>query len=174
MTFEEFERLPDHIGKLELLRGEVIASEPIETRNHRIANRLLRRFDAAINSALARRESLRIGEIFRLAGYQMGSDSWLQPDLSLTHIEQPENKYLQGAPAIAIEVISSGDLAEDVVGKRQIYFEFGAAEVWRIYPETRHLEIYMVHSGQLFGANDSVTTPLLPGFSVSVTESLGA
>jgi Uma2 family endonuclease len=44
VTFEEFERLPDEPGKLELMNGELIRMPPAETRHVRIALRLYKHF----------------------------------------------------------------------------------------------------------------------------------
>lgn len=38
-------------------------------------------------------------------GYRL-ADSWVQPDVSVTNEGQTVGKYLEGAPAIAIEVVS--------------------------------------------------------------------
>ena len=85
-------------------------------------------------------------------GYKLGDNSWVQPDVSITHADQPDGKYLGGAPAIAIEVISPSNTIGAMDTTTQLYFAFGALEVWRVYPETRHVD---------------------PGFSLHVAEILG-
>ena len=53
-----------------------------------------------------------LGEVFSETGYRFGQD-WLVPDVSITHAGQTESKYLEGAPALAVEVISESNTAEE-------------------------------------------------------------
>lgn len=62
---------------------------------------------------------------------------WLIPDVSVTWPEQPVSRWLEGAPMIAIEIVSRGNTAEEMDRKTEAYLEEGAAEVWVVYP-ARH------------------------------------
>jgi Uma2 family endonuclease len=135
LTFEEFESLPDRPGKQELLRGELIDLPPAELRHNRIAHLIYELLKAALNQAHTRGEALDLGEVFHEMGYQLAGHSWVQPDVSVTHAGQGEGKYFAGAPAIAVEVVSPSNSAEDMDTKAELYFQFGAREVWRVYPE---------------------------------------
>lgn len=80
----------------------------------------------------------------------------------------PEGKYLQGAPAIAIEVVSAEDRAEVLGRKTGLYLEHGAREVWRLYPKTRRITIHAGSPSQVWVETETVATPLLPGFSLAL------
>ena len=79
---------------------------------------------------------------------------------------------MEGAPAIAIEVISPNNLAADVQAKTQLYFEFGALKVWYSYPKTRSVVVFSGGPDQVRTEREFVTTPLLPGFSLNRTRNL--
>lgn len=136
LTMDEFLALPElPAGKRELLRGELIDLPPAKSRHDRIAHRLFRRLESA-------RDSGPRGELYMEVGYQLSPRHWLQPDVSLTHPDQLEDEYFQGAPLLAVEIVSRGNTAEQIELKIEDYFAFGAAEVWVLYPESRHLWVY--------------------------------
>ncbi|HXA51474.1 MAG TPA: Uma2 family endonuclease [Candidatus Acidoferrum sp.] len=137
LTMDEFLALPElPAGKRELLRGELIDLPPAKFRHDKIAHRLFRRLETAAGASGTK------GEVYMEIGYQLSLRHWLQPDVSLTHPDQPVNEYLQGAPLLAVEIVSQGNTAEQIELKIEAYFAFGAAEVWVLYPESRHLWVY--------------------------------
>jgi Uma2 family endonuclease len=139
LTFAEFERLPDSPGKRELLDGAIIEMPPPKLRHSKIQKRIEVRLTPY---ALARR----LGEVYTEAGFKLGERHWVQPDVSLVSPEQdaasdPEG-YFEGAPRLAIEVISEANTAESVDRKIEKYFAYGGEEVWVFYPKTRRVWVY--------------------------------
>ena len=173
LTFEEFERLPDRPGKRELLKGKLIELPPAEMKHDRIARRIFLELHYAVAEAHARGQSKGLGEVCIESGYQLSGHSWLKPDVSVARPGQPEGKYLVDSPAIAIEVVSPSNSAADMDIKTELYFEFGALEVWLVYPKTRRVIVYEAGGSRVIRAHEAVTTPLLPGFSMPVKEMLG-
>jgi Uma2 family endonuclease len=173
LTFEQFEQMPEQPGKQELLRGELVELPPAELKHHDIAHRIWKALDTALSAAHARREATQLGQVYHETGYKLGSHSWVVPDVSITHDGQPRGRYLGNAPPVAIEVISPGNRAPDVDYKTELYFEFGAMEVWRIYPKTRRAVITAGTAANIRVENERISTPLLPGFSLVLAEILG-
>jgi Uma2 family endonuclease len=173
LTFEEFERLPDQPGKRELLKGELIELPPAEMKHDRIVRRVFLRLHAALAEAHERGTAQDVGEVCVESGYRLSANAWVIPDVSITHAGQAEDRYLQDSPAIAIEVVSPGNTAEDLDLKTTLYFQHGAREVWHVYQKTRHVEIHIPGSARKIGADQVVTTPLVPGFAMPVAEILG-
>src|ERR1700721_4562127 len=103
LTFEEFEQLPDHPGKQELVRGELFELPPADLKHNRISHRIYDRLKTAIEQAHALGEAHELGEAFIEMGYLLPGECWLQPDVSVTYAGQTEGKYFEGAPPIAIE-----------------------------------------------------------------------
>jgi Uma2 family endonuclease len=143
LTYEEFMQLPDKAGKQELVEGDLIEVPPPTERHSRIAHRLFRLLDRHLQAGMeARMET----------GYRMGERTCLQPDLSILRSDQPAGKYREGAPVLAVEIISEANRAPDVQRKLALYFEHGAQEVWLIYAGVKH--------------SSAFTSELLPGLTI--------
>jgi Uma2 family endonuclease len=173
LTFEEFERIPDQPGKQELLRGELIEEPPAKKRHKQIAHRIYDRLAPAVRAAHARGEAQELGEVFHEMGYKLADHSWVQSDVSITHQGHPGDDYFEGAPAIAIEIVSPSNTADQLSTKTRLYFEYCAREVWRVYQKARYAEVHVAGSSREVMFDEALTTPLLPGFSMSVKEILG-
>ena len=74
-------------------------------------------------------------------------------------------------PDLAIEVISPGNTEGEMQRKRRDYFTAGVLEVWEFYPITRTAVVYRSPADFTpLQPPDSLTTPLLPGFAMSLLE----
>src|SRR5450432_2357282 len=119
MTFAEFENLPESPGKRELLDGELIELPPAKQKHliiqHRIAE-VLRRYLAGRGLGVV--NGVVNGVAYIEAGFYLAAGHWVQPDVSIVLNEQISRSdpdgYLEGAPALAVEVISPGNTAESV------------------------------------------------------------
>src|ERR1700685_728880 len=166
LTFEEFERLPDQPGKQELVRGELIEMPPADLKHNRRSHRIYDALKPVLGEAHACGDAAELGEVYIEMGYLLSGRSFLQPDVSVTHAGQTEGKYFEGAPAIAIEVISPSNAVKQIEAKTQLYFECGALEVWRFFQKKRQVTIQVRGRAVRVIPEDSViTTPLLPGLS---------
>jgi Uma2 family endonuclease len=170
LTFEEFERLPDQPGKRELLEGDLIELPPAEFEHNRNAHQIYEMLKAAVIAAHARGEAAELGEVYIEMGYKLPGDVYVQPDVSVTHRAQAVRKYLTGAPAIAIEIVSPSNTAEEMETKVALYFQHGAREVWRLYRKPRHVVVHVGSTSRAIPENESLTTPLLPGVAFPVRE----
>jgi Uma2 family endonuclease len=171
LTFEQFERLPERPGKDELLRGELIELPPADRFHYRIAMRVFKIVEAALMSAHAFGHALNLGEVCLEMGYRLAHDSWVVPDVSVMHAGQVEEKYVMSAPTIAVEVVSPGNTPKAIKIKTELYFEFGALEVWHVYPKTGKVAVYTSVTS-VTEHHDTLTTPLIPGFTMSIAEIL--
>jgi Uma2 family endonuclease len=172
LTFDEFERLPDQPGKRELLLEELIELPPAEFDHNRIAHRVWRRLDSTLAEAHARGEAVELGEVYHEMGYKLPGDGYVQPDVSITHAVQAVSKYLGGAPAIAIEVVSLSNTAEMMETKVGLYFRYGAREVWRVFPKARHIVVHIGLTSRTIREDETLTTPLLAGLALTLREIL--
>ncbi|HTX39190.1 MAG TPA: Uma2 family endonuclease [Bryobacteraceae bacterium] len=171
LTWDEFLRLPDQPGKQELVKGELIELPPAKDRHNTLGHRIFFCLHTALEQAHAHGEASGLGEVRMEAGYRLGGQTCLQPDVSVTHAGQRIQDYLQGSPAIAIEVVSPGNTPRALAAKTALYFEYGALEVWHFYPEEGHA-VVQIAGAEPATVRDFVTTPLLPGFALHVQEIL--
>ena len=170
MTFEEFERLPDSPGKLELLRGESIEVPPAKLKHADIAHRIFRRLEVLLAEARARGHAGALGAVYMETGYRMGDRSWLQPDASITHADQQAGDYYLGSPALVVEVISDEKTADHVDGKIEEYSRNGAREIWVVYPVRKHVWVYT--SGAAEMRSGEFRSELLGGGTIDLDEIL--
>jgi Uma2 family endonuclease len=131
LTAGEYLNMPETPGKHELLDGELI-SLPVAKKFH---NDIGSEFWELLRIELPR-PRVRFTEGYRLRR------GWLIPDVSATWPDQPAVDWLEGAPMIAIEIISAGNSAEEIDRKTEAYLEEGAAEFWIVYPGTHTMKVF--------------------------------
>jgi Uma2 family endonuclease len=130
LTDEEYLNMPDEPGKRELLDGELISLPTADYFHSSTA----RNYEDLLRTVLPRKR-VRMFEGYRL------KRGWLIPDVSVTWPDQPVSRWLQGAPMIAIEIVSPGNTAEEIHRKTEAYLEEGAAEVWVVYPKRHKMNV---------------------------------
>jgi len=173
MTVEEFSRLPADGARHELNAGELITLPPPKSLHSRVARSVFTRLDAFLQN-----EGLR--EVYQEAGYALSYEPLTirQPDVSVlskARIEvTPEDSYFEGAPELAVEIVSPSDSAEDLEVKVRQYLNAGAKQVWVLYPKSQDLHVFqpdrffVLKGDQVLEGAD-----LLPGFAVKVSQFFG-
>lgn len=101
----------------------------------------------------------------------------LQPDICV--IRDPtkiDERGGIGTPDIVIEVLSPGNNKKELKNKYEIYEESGVLEYWIFHPAEKTFLRYRLNSDGKFQLSDfstlgdQVTTPVLPGFNLSLDE----
>lgn len=93
------------------------------------------------------------------------------PDIAFVSAERLKGKstkgFFEGAPDLAVEVISPNDRASEVQQKIKEYLQAGTRLVWVIDPETRTLTAYHPSGeARIYSADDEVPgEDVVPGFS---------
>ncbi len=169
MTEEEFMRLPNDGRKYELVDGEA-KEVPAGFEHDVIVMRI---------GFLMYPFAQKVGYLAASsAGFRMVTGNIRSPDVSLVLYERlPEGKvpegFMDGAPDLAIEVISPNEDWAEMERKIGEYFASGAKEIWLIDPDKRTLTVYKSPSNiHTFHADDEIETNLLPGFRCKVSELL--
>src|SRR5690348_9528131 len=104
LSLEEFERLPGNGMRHELNKGDLVEMPPPKSRHAITA--------ARIAEVLRRQVSEESGYILVEAGYQLSVSppTIRQPDVSYLTARRmdqtPEDAYFEGAPELAIEIVS--------------------------------------------------------------------
>jgi len=80
---------------------------------------------------------------------------------------------VKGAPDLVIEVLSDSTRRKDEIKKRKLYESSGVIEYWIVDPEIDGVRIY--HGGARVAElslenDDAITTPLLPGFEIPLSQ----
>ncbi len=78
--------------------------------------------------------------------------------------------FWEGAPDLAVEVVSPNDMADDVHDKVHEYLEMGTRLVWVLWPKTQTVTVHTAdeRSRELDSEDELDGSNVLPGFSVRV------
>ncbi len=170
VTLEQFEQLPVQEGILrELDEGELIVMSPGRPRHNRVRERIAHRLIHVV-------EERGLGEIFVETEFQLSPDTVRIPDVALVTADRVKqidpDRPIEGAPALAIEVVSPTDLAEDLARKVDQYLAAGTQAVWVLYPKVREVHTYQLGGiSAILGDRDLLEDPkLVPGFSRPVRD----
>ena len=79
---------------------------------------------------------------------------------------------LEGAPTLAIEILSPSNEIEEIEDKTRLYLEYGVKLVWVVNPDSKIVIAYRPDvPPELFNINNAFTAnDLLPGFQVPVAK----
>lgn len=170
-TVEQLEQAGD-LGRCELLRGELRMMSPGGWRHGRIAARVARFLDEFVESRhLGAVGSAETGFII-----EREPDTVRAPDASFVragrlHLSEDAG-YFPGPPDLAVEVISPGDSASEVLDKVQQWLSAGCESVWVADPDKRTIAVYRSDRPvRVWRDGESlIDEPLLPGFALVVDE----
>ena len=167
VTFEDLERLPEEAGKTELLDGELIQMPPAKRRHGKTSGRLFLRLSQLVAVLSSVGGASAIGEVEVEMGYKIGRspDSWLIPDVSVTHPGQPGDDYYEGAPLIAIEIMSESNTPGKIDRKIEKYLANGGQEVWVFYSETRRVLTHFAGRDEVEVGRAHIRSRVLPEVS---------
>ena len=160
LSFETFEKYEDDGMKHELVQGEHVIPPPATIGQSR--------FRQNSHDALWPYVRDQLGEVYISAGFKLPVDTFLRPDASFIGKSQIERAdpdgYFEGAPTLAIEVVSEFNTAAQLDLNMELYFAYGAEEVWIVYPKTRRVRAYFPDGHGETLANELCST-LFPGWS---------
>jgi Uma2 family endonuclease len=171
LTLDDFARLPADGGRHEINAGELITLPAAKSLHSRIARSIF----IAIQTVLDKHG---LYEAFPEAGYVLSSDPLTirQPDVSVLSKERirstAADNYFEGATDVAIEIVSPSDSAEDLQIKVTQYLQYGAKQVWILYPKTRNIHVFAAGAAPIILDQDQTLEggDLLPSFSTKVAD----
>ena len=159
-------RLPDDGRKYELVNGRLV-EVPTGGRHGRIAAGMVGRFYALHPPGASLFDSS--------TGFRMAQGNIRSPDVSVMCTDRlPDGKapegFVDGAPDLAIEVVSPDERMSDLLTKMAEYFESGAQEVWLLFPERKQAHRYRADlTVEVLNEDDTLYgASLLPEFAARV------
>lgn len=173
LTYDDYVVLPDDGNRYEIINGELIVN-PAPIPDHQ---RIVRNLTYALHSFFLIYSG---GEVLGAPIDVVLADSdVVQPDLLVVTAARAaiiSERNVRGAPDLVIEVLSNSTRRRDETMKRQLYERSGVGEYWLVDPELESVRIYrQSDAGYALAAEVStdrggtITTPLLPGFTLDVT-----
>jgi len=141
ITFEDYLKLPSREGTIyELDEGELLMEPSPALRHNLIRQRIAVQLTQFVRAH-------RLGIVVEEVDFRLGPDTVRNPDvafITVDHLKKvdPDRSPVNGAPALAIEVISPGNPAQDTLKKAHQYLRAGCQSVWVVYPALRMVQIH--------------------------------
>jgi Uma2 family endonuclease len=132
LSFEEFLRLPDDDNSYELNEGELLVT-PSPTPFHSVVRI---RLTLAIKSFV---KSHDLGLVLDETDFRLAPNTVRRPDVAFLSRQMLkgfdfDRSPIEGAPTLAIEIISPSNSAQDMLLKVHQYIDAGCQAVWVFYP----------------------------------------
>ncbi len=171
-TYADLLHFPDDGKRREIIDGELYVTPSPNTKHQTVSMNL----SGLLWNYIQQHP---IGQVFAAPFDTVFSEfDVVEPDLlyiARERLEVSTRNNVRGAPDLVVEILSPGTRRTDELVKPKLFERFGVREYWVVDPELNTIKISrlsgtaFVHAAEL-GAGDSLTTPLLPGFSVSLTD----
>src|SRR4030066_1697600 len=168
-TYEDYLQNPED-QRYELIEGELIMSPSPIPKHQRISGKIdfiLRKFVTENN----------IGEVFYApCDVYLDEENVVQPDILFISEERTHiigKTHIQGAPDLAVEILSESTAYTDLMKKKRLYARFGVKEYWIVDPDGKTIELHCLKEGvfvlfKSFSENDELESPLLPGLKIKL------
>jgi Uma2 family endonuclease len=172
LTYDDFVLFPDDGKRHELIDGEHYVTPSPNLRHQTISRRLL----VEIAKHL---EIHPVGRVWTAPlDVVLSKHDVVEPDLIyVSHARGAilTKQNIQGAPDLAVEILSPGTRKTDEVTKRRAYERWGIGEYWVVDPELDSVKVYRSCGGKFMKiaepsaeADDVLTTPLLPDLEIQL------
>ncbi|NHZ72231.1 MAG: Uma2 family endonuclease [Aquificales bacterium] len=173
MTAEKLVSLSPEARRGELIQGEFISMSPAGFMHGRIALKIGTYLNIfVLENHLGAAYAAETGFVLK-----RNPDTVRAPDVAFVTAEHAakqskETGFFEGAPDLAVEVISPSETMADIESKLFDYLEAGTQVVWLVFPRTQSITVYRSLTDiRIFTIEDSIDcSELLPGFSVTVEE----
>jgi Uma2 family endonuclease len=178
ITAEEFSKLAPHLGRCELVRGEIIEMSPPGLVHGKITMTLgARLFNYVEEHNLGEVFAAETGFIVEHSTDEQPRDTVRGPDIAFVKKERiPEGGFDDAwgdfAPDLVVEVMSKNDTQREVLEKVGEYLDAGVRLVWVVRPQNKTVTIYRLNGGvEQLQADDTLDgEDVLPGFSCPVSD----
>jgi len=169
-TYADYAELPEG-APYELIRGELLMA-PAPNLYHQIVQS---------NLFFALSQFVREGNHGRVLSapvdVRLTDTTTVQPDLLFVSAAQDARiaaQVIEGAPDLAVEILSPATAHRDLTTKKRLYEQHGVQEYWIVDPEQRTVEVHGLDDGLLRQQarvvdQGEVASTLLAGFTVDLT-----
>jgi len=166
LTVEDFLRRSEARDmRYELVEGELITLSPTMPEHNGVRDTLL----VVLRNFLAGRG---LGRVWSEQAFHLFGDTVRIPDIAFVRAGRSiEPRQLpEGAPDLAVEVISPSNTSREIDRRISDYFAAGCKRVWLVYPEHREIYIHGAAGVVRRREHEILDDPeFLPGFSVKIS-----
>lgn len=174
ITAVDLYNMPDHGGRNELVKGEIVPMSPASTKHGQIVFRLAFEMGKFVDEN-------QLGAIYAAeTGFTLSQnpDTVRAPDVAFVAAERipadgvPETGFWAIAPDLVAEVVSPNDRVSDVQDKVTDYLTAGVRLVWVVDPQSKTATVYHSRDNvQLLLADEALDGgDVLPGFKLPLSK----
>lgn len=171
LTADDLWRMGEGDVRRELVDGQIVEMAPTSALHGRITGRIYRRLDEHVERS-GDGEVL-VGDVGFILSLPYDPECVRAPDVAFVSRERLTgdrlpNRFLRGAPDLAVEVLSPSENPVNVQRKVRDYIEAGARLVWVIAPEAGTATVYRADgSARLLRERESLEgEDVLPGLRI--------
>ena len=173
MTADELLMMPDDGFRYELVKGELKRMPPTGKEHGGVTMELAAPLHLYVKLN-------KLGQVYAAeTGFKLESDpdTVRAPDIAFVSAERLQSRgrtegYGEGAPDLAVEVLSPGNTKREIAEKVEDYFAAGARLVWIVNPKSETVTVYrsltdivtLTEKDTLDGGE------VVPGFQIPVSE----
>jgi Uma2 family endonuclease len=168
-TWEEYRQWPDD-ERWEIINGEAFNMSPAPSPRHQmIASRLTSKMDGFFQVKKCRVLSSPID-------IKLSEEDIVQPDLVVVcDPAQIKSTHIEGAPALAVEILSPSTSIHDRNRKRALYARAGVREYWIVTPFPSLVEILLLRDKQYviaaaYEKSETLQSPTFPDLRIALGE----
>jgi Uma2 family endonuclease len=173
-TEVELQSMPEDGFNHDVVNGELVVSPKNNLQHERICQRL----NFALESF---NRSHRLGAVFSSnMGYWMINRNCRAPDVSFIPKERllrfgfkPDTKtFFEGAPDLAVEVLSPGNSRSEMDERLSDFFASGSKIVWIVHPDEQFVEVcHSVEDRRIVGSGGVLEgKTVMPGFRLLIAD----
>lgn len=172
-TVTDLDGLPENGNRYEIIDGDLNVTRAPHWQHQNVAGRVYAQLLVWSNQTGLGEPAIAPGVIFSTDNAVIPDVVWASYERLDTSLD--EAGHLTGAPELMVEVLSQTpkDKDRDRNTKLKLYSNEGVSEYWICDRERQSVEIFRRHQGVLakamtLYAEDTLTSPLLPGFTCEI------
>jgi Uma2 family endonuclease len=172
VTSEQYLALPDEFDQSgnrirdELIGGEIVKMPPASMLHDLIKNEI----KSVLDDVLKQNKRLGLKALVEFGSRLTDHDTFV-PDVCVVKRDRLDevSRILQGAPDLAIEIVSPSDTVSHLKAKVDTYLANGSHSVWVVFPELKSVAIYKSGSIRELRADETIDDEMFPGLSLAVS-----
>ncbi len=168
LTIDDFERLPAEMAE----NHELVDGELVDVSGNSPEHIDIQQYLMELLRPLVRKQKL--GKVYPELEYDFLGNAH-GPNVSFfgatkAALLNRKKRVQRFVPDLAIEIASVSDTYEGLLNKKDRYLKAGTKEVWLMSAESREVRVCGQGADRILRGADVLSTPLIPGFSITVDE----
>ena len=168
-TWADYQKWPDE-ERWEIIDGEAYMMSPAPTTRHQAISREL--FGSLFDFLKGHKCKLFSSPI----DVKLSEEDIVQPDIVVVCDEkQIRETHIEGAPALAVEIVSPSSAVHDRMRKMHLYAKAGVKEYWIVTPHPSMVEIFLLDGKnyrmhKAFGRDDVLVSGIFKNLRINLKE----